>query len=87
MYGDKYFLRRNEVIRSLVRLETSGLFVLADFFESLGFDLADTFSGDAKFFSNLFECMVRAVEQPVSHLEDLSFFVRQRVENLGDLVG
>jgi hypothetical protein len=35
--------------------------MLSDFFMSLGFNLANTFAGNAEFFANFFECMLDAV--------------------------
>ena len=44
--------------------------MLADLFESVGFDLTDTFAGDTKNFADFFEGMGHAVFQAKAHFQD-----------------
>src|SRR6185436_20097684 len=67
-------------------LETRGLLVAAHFFEGFGFDLPYAFAGDAEFFTDIFEGMVNAIEQTISHFYNPALFLRKFLENFHKLV-
>lgn len=50
--------------------------MLSDLLVSLGFDLSDTFSGDAEDLAHFFKSVSIAIEKAVTHFKDLPLLRR-----------
>ena len=71
----------------LVALKSSRLFVRTNLFKCFGFNLANTFSSNAKLLPYLLKRVVHAIKKSMAHLKNLALFWRKVVENIPNLLG
>ncbi len=61
--------------------------MLTNLLERLGFNLANTFTRNPKLRAHLLERVVGAVDESMTHFQNLSLLVRQGIQNFQNLVG
>ena len=74
------------ITQTSIALELDRLFVLTDFFVSLGFYLADSFSSYAELLSHFFQSVRYAVGESMSHFQNFALFFREFRQNFYHLI-